>query len=388
MSGRRRIAVVTGSRADYGLVRPIAEAITRHPALELQLIVAAAHLSPFHGGTIAAIEADGLPVAARVDMLLAGDTGLATAKSIGLGTIGFADAYARLSPDLLLLVGDRFEILAAAAAALPLGLPVAHVHGGEITEGAYDEQIRHAVTKLAHIHFAAAAPFAARIVAMGEEPWRVHVTGAPGLDNLAAVPSLSRAALATELGVVLEAAPLLVTYHPVTLEQGGDRDGIEALLEALRARAEPIVFTAPNADAGRARIAERLAAFCAGRPNAWLFDALGTRRYFNLMRHAAAMVGNSSSGLIEAPSFGLPTVNIGERQAGRLRAANVIDCAETAAGIGHALDRALVPSFRAGLAGLANPYGDGRTGPRIADLLAEMTFGPDLVRKRFHEVGK
>lgn len=382
MTDRRRIAVVTGGRADYGLVRPIAAAIMRHPQLELQLIAAAAHLSPLHGGTIAAIEADGLPVAARVDMLLVGDTGLATAKSMGVGTIGFADAYARLAPDLLLLVGDRFEILAAAAAALPLGLPVAHVHGGEITEGAYDEQIRHAVTKLAHLHFAAAAPFANRIVAMGEEPWRVHVAGAPGLDNLADAAILSRAELAAELDMRLDAAPLLVTYHPVTLSGGGA--GVDALLEALRDRTEPIVFTAPNADAGRARIADRLAAFCADRPNARLFEALGTRRYFNLMRYAAVMVGNSSSGIIEAPSFGLPTVNIGERQAGRLRAANVVDCAANATDIARALERALAPSFRAGLVGIVNPYGDGRTGPRIANMLAEVKLGADLIRKRFH----
>lgn len=384
MNDARRIALVTGGRADYGLVRPIRAALAARAETTPLLVVAAAHLSAAHGGEASLFDAEGIAADASVDMLVAGDTPLATARSIGAGVAGFAEAFARLRPDALVLVGDRFEILAAASAALALRLPIAHVHGGEVTQGAYDEQIRHAVTKMSHLHFVAAEPFARRVLAMGEEPWRVTVSGAPGLDNLSSVPPMSRAELAAALGFEASGAPLLVTWHPVTLDRRGGPDGFDALLAVLDGRREPIVFTAPNADDGRRSILARLEAFCARRPNARVHGALGTRLYFNAMRHAAAMLGNSSSGLIEAPSFALPVVNIGTRQAGRLRAANVVDCAEDRVEIEAALARALDPRFRESLSGATNPYGDGQAGARIAAVLASADFGPAMLVKRFH----
>jgi UDP-hydrolysing UDP-N-acetyl-D-glucosamine 2-epimerase len=383
---KRRVAIITGGRADYGLVRPIYKAIAARPDLEALMIAAAAHLSAAHGGDSGVFAADGIPVAAQVPLLAAGDDAIAIARSIGAGVDGFADAIAAVRPDILVLVGDRFEILAAACAALALRVPIAHVHGGETTEGAFDEQIRHAVTKMAHLHFAAAEPYARRIVAMGEEPWRVHVSGAPGLDNLATVPVLSRAETMVALGLTVDAVPLLATWHPVTLDRHDSSDGLEGLLSVLFGRNEPVVFTVPNADDGRGSIVARIEAFCASNPRARLHTALGTRLYFNAMRHAAAMLGNSSSGIIEAPSFALPVVNIGTRQRGRLRAANVIDCGDAGADIGTALAKALAPDFRHSLAGLANPYGDGHAGARIAAVLAEVELGAPFLVKRFHEV--
>ncbi len=382
---KRRVAIVTGGRADYGLVRPIYKAIAARPDLEALMIAAAAHLSAAHGGDSSVFAADGIPVAAQVPLLAAGDDAMAIARSIGTGVGGFADAIAAVRPEILVLVGDRFEILAAACAALALRIPIAHVHGGETTEGAFDEQIRHAVTKMAHLHFAAAEPYARRIVAMGEEPWRVHVSGAPGLDNLATVPVLSRAETMVALGLTVDAVPLLATWHPVTLDSHDSSDGLDGLLSVLSGRNEPVVFTAPNADDGRGSIVARIETFCASNPRARLHTALGTRLYFNAMRHAAAMLGNSSSGIIEAPSFALPVVNIGTRQCGRLRAANVIDCGDAGAQIGAALARALSPDFRGPLAGLANPYGDGHAGARIAAVLAEVELGAAFLVKRFHE---
>jgi UDP-hydrolysing UDP-N-acetyl-D-glucosamine 2-epimerase len=383
---KRRVAVVTGGRADYGLVRPIYKALAARPDLEPLMIASAAHLSAAHGGDSRIFANDGISVAAQVPLLAAGDDAMAIARSISAGVGGFADAIAAIRPDILVLVGDRFEILAAACAALALRVPIAHVHGGETTEGAFDEQIRHAVTKMAHLHFAAAEPYARRIVAMGEEPWRVHVCGAPGLDNLATVPVLSRAETMAALDLAAEAAPLLATWHPVTLDSHDGSDGLDGLLSALSDRIEPIVFTAPNADDGRGSIVARIEAFCAKHPCARLHTALGTRLYFNAMRYAAAMLGNSSSGIIEAPSFALPVINIGTRQRGRLRAVNVIDCGDTGAQIGAALARALSPDFRHSLAGLTNPYGDGHAGARIATVLAEVKLGAAFLVKRFHEI--
>lgn len=386
MSAKRKIGIVTGGRADYGLVRPIYKAIAARADLDALLIASAAHLSVVHGGDPGIFAADGIPVAAQVPLLAAGDDAMAIARSIGAGVGGFADAIAAVRPDILVLVGDRFEILAAACAALALRVPIAHVHGGETTEGAFDEQIRHAVTKMAHLHFAAAEPYARRIAAMGEEPWRIHVSGAPGLDNLATVPVLSRAETMAALGLDAEARPLLATWHPVTLDGAEQSDGLDGLLSVLSDRSEPIVFTAPNADDGRGSIVARLEAFCAKNPQARLHTALGTRLYFNAMRHAAAMLGNSSSGIIEAPSFALPVVNIGTRQRGRLRAANAIDCGDTADAIAVALDGALTLAFRRSLDGLVNPYGDGHAGPQIAAVLAEVDLGAGFRVKRFHEV--
>jgi UDP-hydrolysing UDP-N-acetyl-D-glucosamine 2-epimerase len=380
----RRIAVVTVARSDYGSCLPLLRAIDADPELELLLVVAGAHLAPEHGSTIAAIRADGFAPAAEVDMQLGSDSPLAVAKSIGVGVLGFAPALAELTPDCVLIVGDRVELLAVAAAALPLRIPLAHVSGGEITEGAIDEQVRHALSKLAHLHFVSSEEHAARLRQMGEEPWRITVTGDPALDLVATTEQLSREELGRRLGLALERPLLLVTYHPTTLSPLSAGEEVGRLLAALAEVDATLVFTAPNADAGSREIRAALEGFVASRPHRrTLVVSLGQPAYYSLLAVADAMVGNSSSGIWEAPSFGLPAVNVGDRQRGRLRAANVIDVACEAAAIGDGIRRALDPAFRASLVGLVNPYGDSCATERITAALRATEPGTTLLRKRF-----
>ena len=382
----KRIGVVTVSRSDYGHLRPVLEALRRAPDLELLLLVAGMHLASEFGLTVRDIEADGFPISARVEMLGGGDTPEAVAAATGRGVAGFGEAFARLRPDVVVVLGDRFEMLAAAVAALPFALPVAHIHGGEVSEGAMDNQIRHAITKLAHLHFASAEPHARRIAAMGEEPWRIHTVGAPGLDRLATTEPLSRAALARELGLP-EAGPwLLVTFHPVTLEYRDTAAHIDELLAALEKTDGFIVITYPNADTAGRLIIERIEEFAGRHPRRCrLAKSLGERLYLSLLRHADLMIGNSSSGLIEAPSFGLPVVNVGSRQRGRLRGANVIDVEPSREDILRGIEAAQALSFRVRARAAANPYGDGHAAPRIVEILRSVPIDVRLVQKRFGE---
>ncbi|PYM71186.1 MAG: UDP-N-acetylglucosamine 2-epimerase (hydrolyzing) [Candidatus Rokuibacteriota bacterium] len=382
----KRIGVVTVSRSDYGHLRPVLEALRRAPDLELLLLVAGMHLASEFGLTVRDIEADGFPISARVEMLGGGDTPEAVAAATGRGVAGFGEAFARLRPDVVVVLGDRFEMLAAAVAALPFALPVAHIHGGEVSEGAMDNQIRHAITKLAHLHFASAEPHARRIAAMGEEPWRIHTVGAPGLDRLATTEPLPRAALARELGLP-EAGPwLLVTFHPVTLEYRDTAAHIDELLAALEKTDGFIVITYPNADTAGRLIIERIEEFAGRHPRRCrLAKSLGERLYLSLLRHADLMIGNSSSGLIEAPSFGLPVVNVGSRQRGRLRGANVIDVEPSREDILRGIEAAQALPFRVRARAAANPYGDGHAAPRIVEILRSVPIDVRLVQKRFGE---
>ncbi len=382
----KRIGVVTVSRSDYGHLRPVLEALRRAPDLELLLLVAGMHLASEFGLTVRDIEADGFPISARVEMLGGGDTPEAVAAATGRGVAGFGEAFARLRPDVVVALGDRFEMLAAAVAALPFALPVAHIHGGEVSEGAMDNQIRHAITKLAHLHFASAEPHARRIAAMGEEPWRIHTVGAPGLDRLATTEPLPRAALARELGLP-EAGPwLLVTFHPVTLEYRDTAAHIDELLAALEKTDGFIVITYPNADTAGRLIIERIEEFAGRHPRRCrLAKSLGERLYLSLLRHADLMIGNSSSGLIEAPSFGLPVVNVGSRQRGRLRGANVIDVEPSREDILRGIEAAQALPFRVRARAAANPYGDGHAAPRIVEILRSVPIDVRLVQKRFGE---
>ena len=382
----KRIGVVTVSRSDYGHLRPVLEALRRAPDLELLLLVAGMHLASEFGLTVRDIEADGFPISARVEMLGGGDTPEAVATATGQGVAGFGEAFARLRPDVVVVLGDRFEMLAAAVAALPFALPVAHIHGGEVSEGAMDNQIRHAITKLAHLHFASAEPHARRIAAMGEEPWRIHTVGAPGLDRLATTEPLPRAALARELGLP-EAGPwLLVTFHPVTLEYRDTAAHIDELLAALEKTDGFIVITYPNADTAGRLIIERIEEFAGRHPRRCrLAKSLGERLYLSLLRHADLMIGNSSSGLIEAPSFGLPVVNVGSRQRGRLRGANVIDVEPSREDILRGIEGAQALPFRVRARAAANPYGDGHAAPRIVEILRSVPIDVRLVQKRFGE---
>lgn len=380
----RRICVVTGSRAEYGLLRGIMREISLDPRLTLQVVATGTHLAPEFGLTYREIERDGFGIDARVEMLLSSDTPAGVSKSVGLGVIGMADALERLRPDVVLLLGDRFEILAAAVAATVAGIPLAHVHGGEVTEGVMDDAIRHAITKMSHLHFTSAEPHRARVVQMGEDPARAYNVGAPGVDEALATARLDRAGMERELGIALLAPVLLVTYHPVVL---GGRDPERGLAEMLRAIAEidaTAVITRPNADPGGRALNERIDAFVAARPGrAVAVTSLGQRRYVSMLALADAVVGNSSSGLIEAPAFGTPTVNVGPRQAGRLRGPSVIDVDESAPSIRDAIARALSSGFAASARASTSPYGAGGTAAKIRDVLATADLS-DILRKRFH----
>jgi UDP-hydrolysing UDP-N-acetyl-D-glucosamine 2-epimerase len=381
MSRPRTIAVVTVARSDYGHLRPVLTGLAAASEVALRLIVGGMHLSPVFGETVRDIERDGWTIASRVPMLDDADSPVGIARALGRGVAGFADAYGVVRPDLIVVFGDRFEMLAAASAALPFALPIAHIHGGEITTGAFDNQVRHAITKLSHLHLVAAPAHAAVVAAMGEEPWRIHVVGAPGLDRLGLTPRLSRASLAAELHLPVDEPWVLVTFHPVTLEFEETESHAEELLAALGKIDAALVITYPNADTSSRLLIERLEEFARTRERVRLVRNLGDERYLSLLEHAAVMVGNSSSGLIEAPSFGLPVVNVGSRQGGRLRGDNVIDVGYGRDEILRGVDRALAPGLRDRLRSRPNPYGDGHAAGRIVRVLRETPLDARLVRK-------
>lgn len=380
---RRKIAVLTTSRADYGLLSGTIARIARDSALELQLLACGSHWSSAHGRTADEISAAGWRVAARVDTLPRRDTPASVASAIGRGVQGFASAFARLEPDILLLLGDRYELLAACAAAVGLRLPIAHVHGGESTEGALDEQVRHAVSKMAHLHFPAAEPYRRRLLRMGERPDRVFNVGAPGLEALSRLATLGRVELEDRLGFSLTGPLALVTVHPATLSGARDRV-LESVLRALERARLRSVLTFANADAGGRAINDRIRNYVRKHPaRALAVPSLGQQGYLSLMGIADVVVGNSSSGLIETPSLGRPTINVGSRQDGRLRAPSVIDCPAEPDRIARALRRALSPAFRRSRCRGRNPYGDGRSSELIVNVLKTAPLGEELLRKRF-----
>lgn len=382
----RSIGVVTTARSDYGIYLPILRRIEQEPGLDLQLFVGGTHLSPAHGMTVRDIERDGFPIAERIELLISSSSAEGIATSMGLGMIGFARAFARSRPDVLLVLGDRFEMFAAAAAAAPLRIPVAHVHGGESSTGALDEAFRHAITKLSHLHFASTETYANRIVQMGESPWRVLVSGAPALDGLRELTPPDRAAFEHTYRVTMTPAPLLVTYHPVTLELDDLDAQLDALFGALEEAGLPVVFTDANADEGGDAIRARVDEFARRVPNVYRVGNFGRGGYFDAMRLSSAMVGNSSSGIIEAASFGLPVVNIGTRQDGRLRGDNVIDVGHERTAIAGAIRTATSGVFRERMRSGKNPYDSGGAAPLIVDRLKSVALDGTLLRKAFHDI--
>ena len=367
----RKICIVTGSRAEYGLLYWLMKEVASDPDLQLQIIATGMHLSPEFGLTYKQIEADGFAIDAKVEMLLSSDSPVGIAKSMGLGVIGFADALDRLKPDMLVVLGDRFEILAAAQAAMVSRIPIAHIHGGETTEGAFDESIRHAITKMAQWHFVAAEPYRKRVVQLGESPDRVSNFGAPGLDHLQHLNWMDRIALEKALAILLDSPTLLITYHPATL---GQREPVAAMNELLAALDEfpdaTVIFTYPNADTGARALIERIDQWVAtNKHRAKAFVSLGQHRYLSLMREADVIIGNSSSGLTEAPALKKATVNIGDRQNGRLKASSIIDALEEKNLIVAAINEALSEEFRAGLPSTKSLYGSGDVSHRIKDTL-------------------
>lgn len=380
----RRIGVVTVSRSDYGIYRPLLRELARRDGVELRLYVGGMHLRERFGSTIREIEADGFPIVERVDFLEDDDSPLSVAEAIGRGVAAFAGAYARTPPDLLVVLGDRFEMLAAGLAAVPLTIPLAHIHGGELTEGAIDESMRHALTKLSHLHFASTEAYARRIVQLGEDPWRVVTSGAPALDAIKDHVPLDDDRLA-ELGIRFRGPTLLVTFHPVTLELDDTARQLEELLQAVDGSGLDAVLTYPNADAAHGTIVDRLELF-ADDVRFTLVRSLGSDAYYTVLGRAVAMVGNSSSGIIEAASFGLPVVDVGDRQRGRIRPANVVHVEPNLDEIREALELVCSDDFRSGLVGLENPYGDGNASPRIADVLSTVPLDDRLLTKRFHDI--
>jgi UDP-hydrolysing UDP-N-acetyl-D-glucosamine 2-epimerase len=385
---KRKICIVTGTRADYGLLYWIIKGIYEDPSLQLQLIATGMHLSPEFGLTVKEIEKDRFPISARVEMLLPADTESAITTSMGVGMIGFAKAYEKLKPDVLVILGDRFEILAAVASAVPFRIPVAHIHGGESTEGAMDELFRHAITKMSHIHFPTTEIYKKRIIQMGEKPDNVFCFGAPGMDNIHNLRLLERKQLAHELNLPIEKKWGVVTYHPVTLEKNSSKPHIEELLNALKEFQDIYwIITLPNADTESRIILRKIENFIQKYPqSASLFSSLGQLKYLSLLRHAAVMVGNSSSGIIEAPSFKLPVVNTGARQDGRIKAKNIIDvpiCEKE--NIVNALRKTLLEDFRHSLKNLQNPYGKGNVSSKIVNILKTFPLS-GILQKRFHDL--
>ena len=382
----RKICVVTGSRAEYGLLRWVMEGIRQTPALELQVVATGMHLSPEFGLTYVEIEADGFTIDAKVEMLLSSDTPVGLAKSMGLGLIGFGEVLQRLRPDLMLVLGDRFEIFSAVAAALVAGIPVAHLHGGEATEGAFDEALRHSITKMSHLHFVAAEEYRKRVIQLGEHPDRVFLVGGLGVDSVRRLPLLDRTELEASLSFELGESSLLVTFHPVTLDPGASSKQMEELLAALGALEDTrLIFTMPNADTEGRGLADMVARFVTDHANARAYNALGQLRYLSCVRHVDGVVGNSSSGLTEVPSFRKGTINIGDRQRGRLKAESVIDCRPDRESIAAALERLYSPAFQATLPAIRNPYGDGGASDRIVRVLEEQPLEA-VLKKSFHDL--
>ena len=378
---RRTIAVVTTSRADYGyLYWPLKDLQSRHE-VDLRLVVMGAHLSPEFGLAVEEIERDGFTVHERVECLLSSDTDVGMAKAIGVAILGLAEVLGRMRPDLLLLIADRYELLAPASAALALRIPIAHIEGGEVSEGAIDDAVRNALTKLSHIHFTATDDARRRVLAMGEEEWRVHSVGAPSLDHLRRSTLLSRGEVMAKLELELRSPAVMVAYHPVTLARDTLREADE-LFAALDGLAHQTLFCFPNADAGSRALISRVSAFCDQRPHARIFVNLNPRDYWTLLREVDVFLGNSSSGIMETPTLKIPTVNIGLRQQGRTRARNIIDAAPWRGAILEAIARALDPAFRDSLADMENPYGDGHAGERIAEILSNVPLGESLLVKR------
>lgn len=379
----KSVEVVTTSRADFGIYLPILEALEDAEEIDLRLLVSGTHLVPGRGMEIDEIREHGFTIEDTVDCLLAADAPGSISRSMGLATMGFAAALERWSPDLLFVLGDRFEMYPAAVAALPQKVPIAHIHGGEVTAGAIDDALRHSLTKLSHLHFVATGTYARRIQQLGEEDWRIHITGAPSLDNLGQLELVDLPSFERQFGFDISREFLLVTYHPVTLDYETTEWQVDELLDALDQVGLPVLFTLPNVDTSSSTIVEMVLEFADERSDVHAVEQLGTRGYFTAMSEATAMVGNSSSGLVEAPSFELPVVNIGRRQEGRVRGPNVVDVDHDAESISEGIREARSDSMRAELQATRNPYGEGDAAPRIVEAVRQAPDSEKLLDKRF-----
>lgn len=383
---KRKICVVTGTRADYGLLRWVMQGIKDDPELTLQVIATGMHLSPEFGLTYQAIEDDGFCIDRKLEMLVSSDSTAGIAKSMGLGLIGFADALSELQPDLMVVLGDRFEIFSAVSAALVARIPVAHLHGGETTEGAFDEALRHSITKMSHLHFVATEEYRRRVIQLGEQPERVFLVGGLGIDNIKRLKPLDRTELEASLDFKLGPRNLLITFHPVTLESATAAKQMEELLAALSALPDTnLIFTMPNADADGRLLIKMVEQFVAQHANARAYSSLGQLRYLSCLAHVDGVIGNSSSGLLEAPSLKKGTINIGDRQRGRVQAASVINCQPERRSITEALDKLYSQGFQASLRQVSNPYGEGGASEKVVSALKNQDLN-HIVKKVFHDL--
>jgi len=382
----RKICVITTNRAEYGLLYWLMQGIKSDPFFQLQVVVTGAHLSAEFGSTIDRIREDGFKVDRSFDLELFGDKVLDITHSLALAIDGFGASFQTLKPDLIVILGDRFEILGAATAALIANIPVAHLHGGELSEGVIDDAIRHSVTKLSHLHFAAAEPYRNRIIQLGEQPERVFMVGGLGIDNINKINLLTRPELEKAIGLPFNKHNLLITYHPETLDSGKAGDQIGQLLAALDKQADTnLIFTMPNADTGHRIIVDKIQSFVQARENrSILIPSMGQLNYLSTMKLVDAVVGNSSSGIIEAPSFGIGTINIGKRQDGRIRASSIIDCDTSEEDITRAFAKLYSPAFQEQLKNVVNPYGTGGAAEKILSVLKEVDMN-DLIIKRFYD---
>lgn len=387
----KKICIVTGTRAEYGLLKPIIDKVYKSDELELQLAATGMHLSTEFGLTYKEIEEDGYPITAKIEMLLSSDTAVGVTKSMGVALIGFADYFETHKPDVVIILGDRYEMLMAATAALTAGIPIAHIHGGELTEGAMDDAIRHSITKMSHLHFTATEEYRNRVIQLGEQPQTVYNVGALGVENIKEISLLSKEELESTLDFQLISPTIMITYHPVTLENMSSEESEEQFANILKVidnhKELKVIFTKANSDLHGRIINQMIDDFVDKNDGRCIaYTSLGQLRYLSALQFCAAVVGNSSSGIIEAPSFGIPTVNIGDRQKGRICAESVINCGNSIQEIESALSQALAPAFRNKIKNAGNPYESGNTSDRIVEIInAELKKGIDM-KKKFYDI--
>ncbi len=386
---KRIISVLTATRAEYGLLKPIINKLNTVKELDVRIVATGAHLSPEFGLTYKEIEKDGFKIDEKIEILLSSDTPSSISKSMGLAMISFADYFEKLNPDLLIVLGDRYETLAVTTTAMNQRIPIAHLYGGETTEGAIDESIRHAITKLSYLHFTSTEEYRKRVIQLGENPSRVYNVGAIGIENILNEKLLSKEDLEKELMLGLAKPYAVVTFHPVTLENNSSEKQIKTLFEVCKEYKDlSFIFTKANADAEGRIINQLIDRYAQENDNISAFTSLGMMRYLSALKYCLMVIGNSSSGLLEAPSFGIPTINIGDRQKGRMQASSIINCEPTKESIRCAIEQALSDSFKKKTKETANPYGDGKTSDKVIEVVKEYVFGEKIdLKKKFYDFG-
>ncbi|KJS88806.1 MAG: UDP-N-acetylglucosamine 2-epimerase [Peptococcaceae bacterium BICA1-8] len=384
---KKKINILTSTRAEYGLLKPIIEKLKLIPNFDVRVVATGAHLSPEFGLTYKEIEQGGIEIDEKIEILLSADTPAAISKSMGLAMIGFADYFERLKPDMLIVLGDRYETLAVTTVAMNHRVPITHLYGGETTEGAIDESIRHAITKLSYLHFTSTEEYRNRVIQLGENPKNVFCVGAIGIENILKEKLLSKSEFEESVNLKLDKPYAMVTFHPVTLEDNKSKEQVKALLDVCESYKDmKFIFTKANADSSGRIINQMIDDFAYNNNHAIVFTSLGMTRYLSALKYCNMVIGNSSSGLIEAPSFGIPTINIGDRQKGRIQAVGVINCEPIKEDIQKAVELALSDGFRNKAKNTVNPYGDGKTSEKIVDTIKDFILNDKVnLKKKFYD---